>query len=138
MNLRSSPELTAQQRAELVQQLHARRAELARRVDARLHGHGQERHDEAGLPKRSEETDDDGAAEAARIADVNALSRIAVELDEVEAALRRAADDTYGECLDCGDPIGAQRLIAYPAALRCAGCQEYVESHQGRPQARRG
>jgi DnaK suppressor protein len=130
--------LTDEQRAELVGRLRTHRAELARRVDVRLHGHDDDRHAEAGLPKRSDETDDDGAAEAARMADVHALSRIARELDEVEAALQRVADGSYGECIDCGDPIGAERLGAYPTALRCASCQEYVETHRGRPRPRRG
>ncbi len=130
MNQPPAP-LTVEQRDALVRRLRQRRAELADRVDARLHGSAENRRGEAGLPRRSEETDDDGAAETARISDVQALSRIAVELDEVDAALARAADGSYGECVDCGDPIGAQRLSAYPTALRCAGCQSYVESHRG-------
>lgn len=121
-----------------IQWLRKRRAELAQRVDTRLHGASDERHENAGLPRRSEETDDDGAAEAARFADVNALSRIAVELDEVDAALQRVADGSYGECIDCGDPIGAARLDAYPAAQRCTGCQEFIESHRGAARGRMG
>jgi phage/conjugal plasmid C-4 type zinc finger TraR family protein len=26
-------------------------------------------------------------------------------------------------CVDCDDPIGEARLIAYPAAIRCIDCQ---------------
>lgn len=128
--------LTERQHADLLAHLRGRRTELARRLDVRLHGHDDDRHAEAGLPKRSEETDDDGAAEAARMADVHALSRIAAELEEVEAALRRIAEGSYGECMDCGDAVGAGRLAAYPTALRCAGCQDYVETHRVR--VRRG
>jgi RNA polymerase-binding transcription factor DksA len=34
----------------------------------------------------------------------------------------------YGVCEDCGEPIGAARLQAQPAALRCAACQQRFEN----------
>ena len=49
--------------------------------------------------------------------------RLATELreslDEVEAALERLTDGTYGLCEVCGKPIGAARLEAMPAARLC-------------------
>jgi DnaK suppressor protein len=49
--------------------------------------------------------------------------RLATELrealDEVEAALVRLADGTYGTCEACGQPIGEPRLEAKPAARFC-------------------
>ena len=49
--------------------------------------------------------------------------RLATELreslDEVEAALQRLTDGTYGLCEVCGKPIGAARLEAMPAARLC-------------------
>ena len=49
--------------------------------------------------------------------------RLATELreslDEVEAALQRLADGTYGLCEVCGKPIGSARLEAMPAARLC-------------------
>jgi DnaK suppressor protein len=130
-------ELTAAERAALVARLRERRTELAARVDARLHGSAESRRDEAGFERHSEETDDDAAAETSRQADIHALNRMAAEVEEVEAALRRVADNSYGECIDCGDPVGAARLTAYPMALRCAGCQSYFETHRGQPSQRR-
>ena len=123
--------LDAAERASLVVRLNARRAELAAKVDARLHGSDEQRRSEAGFERHSEETDDDAAAEASRQADIHALNRMAAEVEEVEAALRRVADGSYGECIDCADPVGAARLAAYPMALRCAGCQSYFEAHRG-------
>jgi DnaK suppressor protein len=38
---------------------------------------------------------------------------------EVEAALRRIDDGTYGTCVVCGKPIGAERLEAVPYATLC-------------------
>lgn len=43
-------------------------------------------------------------------------------LGEVEAALSRLAEGTYGHCEACGKPIGQARLEAKPAARRCINC----------------
>jgi RNA polymerase-binding transcription factor DksA len=123
--------LTPEEVARLHARLRERRAELAAAVDARLHGHGPDRQAEAGLPRRAEETDDDGAAEAQRHADVAHLSRTADELARVDAALARVAGGSYGECADCSEPIGIARLTANPAAERCAACQEIFEKRRG-------
>ena len=45
------------------------------------------------------------------------------ELRELEAALRRIADGSYGVCLDCGADIALERLRAQPGAARCTACQ---------------
>jgi DnaK suppressor protein len=49
------------------------------------------------------------------------------ELRLVEAALRRLGEGSYGDCEDCGDPIGWHRLQVQPAAPRCAACQALRE-----------
>jgi DnaK suppressor protein len=64
--------------------------------------------------------------------DIALVSRDLHELAEVEAALARMADGTYGECSDCGMPIPPARLAAYPTARRCVACQEAAETHQRR------
>lgn len=110
-----------------VARLRAQRAELAQLIETRLHQHGFEHHDEAGLPRRAEETDDDGAAETQRSADVVNLAHASAELAQVDAALARVANGSYGLCLDCEEPIEPARLRAHPAALRCAECQHYAE-----------
>lgn len=40
-------------------------------------------------------------------------------LDEVDRALRRIDEGTYGTCVVCGRPIGAERLEALPYATLC-------------------
>jgi DnaK suppressor protein len=42
---------------------------------------------------------------------------------EVEAALTRIDENTYGKCVDCGQEIPEGRLEARPDAARCVGCQ---------------
>ena len=43
-------------------------------------------------------------------------------LAEIEAALKRIDDGTYGVCEQCGGPIGEARLEAMPAARLCITC----------------
>jgi DnaK suppressor protein len=43
-------------------------------------------------------------------------------LGEVEQALTKFAEGTYGKCENCGQPIGAARLEAKPAARFCINC----------------
>ena len=43
---------------------------------------------------------------------------------EVEEALLRLADGTYGLCTRCGERIPVVRLRALPAAALCVGCSD--------------
>lgn len=49
-------------------------------------------------------------------------------LGEVEDALQRIADGSYGVCRRCGEPIDSARLKALPTAALCISCQEYRET----------
>jgi RNA polymerase-binding protein DksA len=40
-------------------------------------------------------------------------------LSEIDAALQRIEDGTYGKCRMCGKEIGTERLEAYPWASLC-------------------
>jgi len=44
------------------------------------------------------------------------------ELDEIEAALRRIDEGSYGRCEACGGPMGMQRIRAIPEARFCLSC----------------
>ena len=58
------------------------------------------------------------------------LERDLNELKAVQAARQRLAGGLYGQCADCEEPIGFERLQAQPAASRCARCQAgYEERH---------
>jgi RNA polymerase-binding transcription factor DksA len=46
-------------------------------------------------------------------------SQLRNELDEVERALAKLDDGSYGRCETCGEPIAAPRLEAMPAARFC-------------------
>lgn len=59
------------------------------------------------------------------------------ELEHVLAARRRLADQTFGECLDCGEPIDLRRLSAMPATPFCTACQD-IHEHGRTIGSRRG
>jgi RNA polymerase-binding protein DksA len=44
------------------------------------------------------------------------------EIHQIEAALRRISDGTYGTCAKCGEPIDPRRLKALPTAATCISC----------------
>lgn len=59
--------------------------------------------------------------------DISILEQVEAELGDVEHALRRLDDGTYGTCEACGKPIGDERLEALPAARFCVEDQAGAE-----------
>jgi DnaK suppressor protein len=50
-------------------------------------------------------------------------------LAQTERALDRLAAGTYGECENCGNPIGKGRLQVFPRATLCMTCKTKQERH---------
>ncbi len=50
------------------------------------------------------------------------LGQLREQLAEIERALQKLDDGTYGVCERCGGPIGEARLEAMPAARLCIAC----------------
>jgi RNA polymerase-binding transcription factor DksA len=70
-----------------------------------------------------DEHDPEGATLAFERQHVAALADAARgDLAEIQAALARLADGSYGNCQVCGARISAGRLAARPAARTCVGC----------------
>ena len=44
------------------------------------------------------------------------------EIRQIRAALDRIEQGTYGECINCGDPINEKRLEVVPHASLCTDC----------------
>lgn len=53
------------------------------------------------------------------------------ELREIDLALQRIGNGTYGTCLECGRTIDSMRLNAWPAARQCMACKESFEKRRG-------
>lgn len=60
------------------------------------------------------------------------IDRDAAELNQVQAALGRLNDGTFGVCIECGEEIEIRRLEANPSAARCIRCQTAYEERPGR------
>ena len=77
----------------------------------------------AGAAGTDDEHDPEGATLAFERQHAAALLAAAREqVEAVDAALGRLADGRYGVCDRCGQPIGAERLAARPAAATCVRC----------------
>ena len=55
-------------------------------------------------------------------------SRMVADIDQ---ALLRIDEGTYGECASCGKPIDERRLEAMPTARYDAACQAEIEASKG-------
>lgn len=58
------------------------------------------------------------------------LNRDAKLIREVQRALARIEDDSYGICLHCDEDINPRRLNAVPWAALCIKCQERADAVQ--------
>jgi DnaK suppressor protein len=44
----------------------------------------------------------------------------------IDEALELMDEGTYGSCVECGEPIAAERLEVRPLSIRCVSCAEKV------------
>ena len=70
---------------------------------------------------------DEGFADSGQVTaergEVDALARSLLEnLQEVDDALAKMDDGSFGRCESCGDSIPEARLEAMPSALLCIAC----------------
>jgi len=56
-------------------------------------------------------------------------------LAQIELALKKMDEGTYGRCEACDEEIKPARLRAHPFAVRCTRCQEAWERDQARADA---
>ena len=82
----------------------------------------EERREGSPFGKREEE-----ATESLELERRLALEKqIREQLTDVEAALVKFAEGTYGNCENCGQPIAPERLEALPQARFCVACKELL------------
>ncbi|MET4780733.1 TraR/DksA C4-type zinc finger protein [Glaciihabitans sp. UYNi722] len=119
--------LTASQIARLKQVLRVRKIELDDRVndvrieladlrEARADASADDEHDPEGSTLSSDWSRIQGLRE-----------HLSAQQCQVDAALLRMDDGSYGICINCDGPIGFARLEAQPAAMLCIDCARAVE-----------
>lgn len=69
-----------------------------------------------------------GTETAERGKDLGLLARHRQIAAACEEAMARLEAGRFGICVDCGSPVGKERLMALPWAERCVRCQEEAES----------
>ena len=62
--------------------------------------------------------------------EMKAINRQIKLISEIDKALMRIKDDTYGYCLDSAEPIGLKRLMARPVAKYTIAAQEKHEKDE--------
>ncbi len=62
--------------------------------------------------------------------EMKAINRQIKLISEIDKALTRIKDDTYGYCLDTAEPIGLRRLMARPVAKYTIAAQEKHEKNE--------
>jgi RNA polymerase-binding protein DksA len=89
-------------------------------------------HDLQGLMRDAGEGAGDDQADAGasifgREYEMSLVANSRDKLDQVEHALERLDNGTYGICESCGNPIGKMRLQAAPRATLCLACKTRQE-----------
>lgn len=82
---------------------------------------------------------DDGVKDSVDLSVLDLNKEIALRLGErssqvvadIDQALLRIKEGTYGICARCGEPINERRLEALPIARYDAACQAAIESADG-------
>ena len=62
--------------------------------------------------------------------EMKAINRQIKLISEIDKALGRIREDTYGYCLDTAEPIGLKRLMARPVAKYTIAAQEKHEKNE--------
>jgi RNA polymerase-binding protein DksA len=70
---------------------------------------------------------DMGATSFERDQEIIVVNNEREKLAQIDRALARIADGTYGMCESCGNPIGKMRAMAFPRATLCMTCKQREE-----------
>lgn len=97
--------------------LEQKKADLLERIDA---AEGRNGRAVGGNPSRSDLSTD----YASKDRNTALLSIDRKTLIQVEEALERIENGTYGQCESCGDMIPIERLEFLPYATLCVACQQ--------------
>jgi RNA polymerase-binding protein DksA len=123
--------MNARKQEKLRKQLVARRAEIQDDVSYmadEMRSIGIEQDDENGSLGNHIAEDGSSVAEAERI--VTVTEDFQDILAQIDSALERMNEGTYGVCLRCGQKISEERLEAFPYVAYCIDCQTKIEREQ--------
>ena len=70
---------------------------------------------------------DTGTKTFEREQEISLANNILERITQVERALERLEDGSYGWCERCGNAIPVERLAAFPSATLCVSCKQLEE-----------
>ena len=113
-------------------ELKAVRAELEADIARLLHEISVAESELAGLMRDAGDGSGDDQADAGtktfeREQEISLANNARVMFEQSQHALERIDDRTYGICESCGNPIGKNRLLAFPRATLCMPCKSKQE-----------
>lgn len=73
----------------------------------------------------------DGTNQTLRLQALGQMGNINRTIQQIEEALHRIDDGTYGVCTACGQLIRKPRLLNQPFVLTCMECQSEMERNRG-------
>lgn len=122
--------LTNAELAAYRQTLLALRRDQLERADELTRATNQELHSETDriLPDRPENQGDSRNEEIEQEIDLALLEHAKLTAQDVDAALQRIDDGTFGICQSCGHSIAKERLRTLPATLYCIKCARKVQA----------
>ena len=108
--------------------LESERERLKSEMDSLREGVSSETfQDDEGTDTVSMHPADDASELFEREKNLSVLITLQSSLDDVDRALAKLSAGTYGQCDNCGRPIGEKRLEAMPSAIYCIECQSALE-----------
>lgn len=108
------------------------RAELEADIARLLHEISVAESELAGLMRDAGDGSGDDQADAGtktfeREQEISLANNARVMFEQSQHALERIDDRSYGICESCGNPIGKNRLLAFPRATLCMPCKSKQE-----------
>jgi DnaK suppressor protein len=99
---------------DIAETLHAKRAELLQQM-----GLLEEKPNDHGSISFGKRVGEGTSMAVDRLSQVAVHDRLQTALADVERALTKLDEGSYGRCDVCGEPIAGERLEALPWAVRC-------------------
>jgi RNA polymerase-binding protein DksA len=118
--------LTIQQITELKESLLTLRDTLTQEIDEDLQ-QSRESASYNSLAGDVHDSAEESVAEQLSALEAEMANRHTTEIHDIDAALERIENGSYGICIECGQQIGLKRLQAYPIAKRCIECKKKFE-----------
>ena len=117
-------------KTEIRERLESERSRVTtlRREMLEQHGEGGESQGVGELASYDQHDADTATETFEREKDESIAERLDAELADIERAMAKLEDGTYGSCEACGQPIEEARLETFPAARFCVRDQASAES----------